>query len=114
MFDIGFFELVVVFVIGLLVLGPERLPKVVRAIGHWTGRAKTTLNNLKYEMEREAYNEEMKERFKKQLQELGIDEQTLATGQKPEAPSSAEQAAGSEQSAESPVAPPGKQQNDKS
>ena len=80
MFDIGFFELLVVFIIGLLVLGPERLPKVVRAIGHWTGRAKATLNNLKYEMEREAYNEEMKERFKKQLQELGIDEDALSSG----------------------------------
>jgi sec-independent protein translocase protein TatB len=80
MFDIGFFELLVVFVIGLLVLGPERLPKVVRAIGHWTGRAKATLNNLKYEIEREAYNEEMKERFKKQLQELGIDEDALSSG----------------------------------
>ena len=79
MFDIGFFELLIVFVIGLLVLGPERLPKVVRAIGHWTGRAKATLNNLKYEMEREAYNEEMKERFKKQLQELGIDESALSS-----------------------------------
>ncbi len=111
MFDIGFFELVVVFVIGLLVLGPERLPKVVRAIGHWTGRAKTTLNNLKYEMEREAYNEEMKERFKKQLQELGIDEQTLATGQKPEQPSSSGQPTAS--SAEQPATPSTEKQNDK-
>lgn len=107
MFDIGFFELVVVFVIGLLVLGPERLPKVVRAIGHWTGRAKATLNNLKYEMEREAYNEEMKERFKKQLQELGIDEQTLASGQKPEQPSS------SKTSAAPSGTPSTAQQNDK-
>ncbi|MFN3712415.1 MAG: Sec-independent protein translocase protein TatB [Alcanivoracaceae bacterium] len=82
MFDIGFFELVIVFVIGLLVLGPERLPKVVRAIGHWSGRARATLNNLKYEIEREAHNEEMKERFRKQLQELGIDEDALS-GQKP-------------------------------
>jgi sec-independent protein translocase protein TatB len=84
MFDIGFFELIIVFVIGLLVLGPERLPKVVRAIGHWTGRARATLNNLKYEMEREAYNEEMKDRFRKQLQELGIDENTLAGQSKAE------------------------------
>ncbi|PKM21572.1 MAG: twin-arginine translocase subunit TatB [Gammaproteobacteria bacterium HGW-Gammaproteobacteria-14] len=74
MFDVGFFELVVVFVIGLMILGPERLPKVVRSIGHWSGRARATLNNLKYEFEREAHNEEMKERFKQQLQELGLDE----------------------------------------
>jgi len=77
MFDIGFFELVVVFVIGLLVLGPERLPKVVRSVGLWTGRARATLNNLKHEMEREAYNEEMKESFKKQMQELGLDEKLI-------------------------------------
>jgi len=107
MFDVNLSELMVIAVVALVVIGPERLPKVVRAIGHWTGRAKATLNNLKYEMEREAYNEEMKERFKKQLQELGIDEQTLATGQKPETPSSIEQ------SAQSPVAPPAEQQNDK-
>lgn len=74
MFDIGFFELVIVFIIGLLVLGPERLPKAVRSVGLWTGRARTTLSNLKNEMEREAYNEEMKESFKSQIQELGLDE----------------------------------------
>lgn len=74
MFDIGFFELVIVFIIGLLVLGPERLPKAVRSVGLWTGRARTTLSNLKSEMEREAYNEEMKESFKSQIQELGLDE----------------------------------------
>jgi sec-independent protein translocase protein TatB len=74
MFDVGFFELVVIFVIGLMILGPERLPKVVRSIGHWSGRARATLNNLKYEFEREAHNEDMKERFKQQLQELGLDE----------------------------------------
>lgn len=89
MFDIGFFELIIVFVIGLLVLGPERLPKVVRAIGLWTGRARATLNNLKYEIEREAHNEEMKEKFRKQLQELGIDEHTLAGSHQDEPDNSA-------------------------
>jgi sec-independent protein translocase protein TatB len=77
MFDIGFFELVIVFIIGLLVLGPERLPQVVRSIGLWTGRARATLNNLKHEMEREAYNEDMKENFRKQMQELGLDEKII-------------------------------------
>ncbi len=40
MFDVGFWELAVIFVIGLLVLGPERLPKVARQLGQWAGRAR--------------------------------------------------------------------------
>lgn len=77
MFDIGFFELVLIFVIGLLVLGPERLPVVARKVGYWTGRARATFNNLRYELEREAHNRDMQERFRKQMEELGIDEETF-------------------------------------
>jgi sec-independent protein translocase protein TatB len=40
MFDVGFWELVVIFVIGLLVLGPERLPKVAAQLGQWAGKAR--------------------------------------------------------------------------
>ena len=80
MFDMGFFELLVVFVIALLVLGPERLPKVVRQVGYWTGRARSTCNNLRYELEREAHNQEMQEKFRKQIAELGLDEKTLSGG----------------------------------
>lgn len=80
MFDMGFFELLVVFVIALLVLGPERLPKVVRQVGYWTGRARSTFNNLRYELEREAHNQEMQEKFRKQIAELGLDEKTLSGG----------------------------------
>ncbi len=40
MFDVGFWELVVIFVIGLLVLGPERLPRVATQIGQWAGKAR--------------------------------------------------------------------------
>lgn len=78
MFDVGFFELVLVFVMGLLILGPERLPKVARTVGNWTGRARAAFNNLRYELEREAMNEEMRRKFNKQLEHLGIDEDTLA------------------------------------
>ncbi len=78
MFDMGFFELLVVFVIALLVLGPERLPKVARQVGYWAGRARSTLSNLRYELEREAHNQEMQEKFRKQIQELGLDEKTLS------------------------------------
>ena len=43
MFDVGFSELVLLAVIGLLVLGPQRLPKIAAEVGRWTGRARRTL-----------------------------------------------------------------------
>jgi Tat protein translocase TatB subunit len=53
MFDVGFPELVLVFVIGLLVLGPQRLPKVASEIGKWVGRARRTATQLRRQLERE-------------------------------------------------------------
>jgi sec-independent protein translocase protein TatB len=53
MFDIGFWELVLLFVIGLLVLGPQRLPKVAADLGKWVGRARRTANELRRQLERE-------------------------------------------------------------
>ena len=50
---IGFNELIVLFVIGLLILGPERLPRVATQIGRWVGRARRTANQLRYQLERE-------------------------------------------------------------
>lgn len=49
----SFQELAVVFVLGLLVLGPERLPRVARRVGGWIGRARRTANDLRYLLERE-------------------------------------------------------------
>lgn len=53
MFDVGFFEVVLLFVIGLLILGPERLPRVATQIGRWVGRARRTANQLRHQIERE-------------------------------------------------------------
>ena len=53
MFDVGFQELVLIFIIGLLVLGPERLPKVAAEIGKWVGRARRTATQLRRQLERE-------------------------------------------------------------
>ena len=53
MFDIGFMELVLVSIIGLLVLGPQRLPKVAAEIGKWVGRARRTATQLRRQLERE-------------------------------------------------------------
>jgi Tat protein translocase TatB subunit len=52
-FDGSFPELVLVFIIGLLVLGPQRLPKVAAEIGKWVARARRTANELRRQLERE-------------------------------------------------------------
>ena len=53
MFDVGFQELFLVSIIGLLVLGPQRLPKVAAEIGKWVGRARRTATQLRRQLERE-------------------------------------------------------------
>lgn len=59
MFDPGFTELVLLFVIGLLVLGPERLPRVASQLGRWVARARRTANQLRHQLEREVALDEM-------------------------------------------------------
>jgi sec-independent protein translocase protein TatB len=81
MFDIGFVEMLVIGVLGLLVLGPERLPRVARTVGHWVGRARATFNNIRDELERETHNADMQAKFREQLEEMGLTEEDLRKGQ---------------------------------
>lgn len=53
MFDVGFSELLLCFVVALVVLGPQKLPAVARTLGRWTGRARSYVRNLTSELERE-------------------------------------------------------------
>lgn len=53
MFDVSFSELMLVGVIALIVIGPERLPKVARTIGHLLGRAQRYVNDVKTDIQRE-------------------------------------------------------------
>lgn len=53
MFDISFPELVVIGVIALLVLGPDRLPGALRTLGMWVGRISRTFSAMKAEIKRE-------------------------------------------------------------
>ena len=59
MFDIGFSELLVIGVVALIVLGPERLPKVARTAGHLFGRMQRYVSEVKAEVKREMHNEEV-------------------------------------------------------
>ena len=74
MFDIGFFELVVVGVVALLVLGPERLPHAVRMAGAFMGKAKRMVSSVKEEFEREVQLAEMQQRIKEQLEKAGLED----------------------------------------
>ena len=53
MFDVGFSELLLCFVVALVVLGPQKLPAVARSLGRWTARARGYVRNLSAELERE-------------------------------------------------------------
>ncbi len=53
MFDVGFSELVLIFVIGLLVLGPERLPRVAQQVGQWAGKARRMARMLTTQLQEE-------------------------------------------------------------
>ncbi len=65
MFDVGFAELLLVFVVMLLVVGPERLPGVAKKIGLYLRKARRSFNDLRNEVERELEAEELKQKLKK-------------------------------------------------
>jgi len=52
-FDIGFSEILVIFILALIVLGPEKLPRVVREIGRWVGRARAMARQFQEQLEEE-------------------------------------------------------------
>ena len=60
MFDIGFSELMVIGIVALVVIGPERLPKVARTLGHLLGRAQRYVSDVKADINREIQLDELK------------------------------------------------------
>lgn len=72
MFDIGFWELCLVGLVSLLVLGPERLPKAARIAGFWLGKARNMVASVKAEIHEELQAEEMRQMLRDQttLEEL--------------------------------------------
>jgi Tat protein translocase TatB subunit len=55
MFEVGFTEIVLIFGIALLVLGPARLPKLAADLGRWAGRARAMARSLRTQLEQEAH-----------------------------------------------------------
>jgi sec-independent protein translocase protein TatB len=75
MFEASFMELLVVFVVALVVLGPERLPKVARTLGLWLGRARGAFNAVKADVERELQLQEVREASREIQESLRRDKQ---------------------------------------
>ena len=75
MFDVSFTELMVIGVIALVVIGPERLPKVARTVGHLMGRAQRYVNDVKSDIQREIELDELR-KFKDEKSNAAQDVQS--------------------------------------
>lgn len=73
MFDIGFWELVLISVVGLVVLGPERLPVAIRSVSKFISGAKAMANGVKDELAHELKVQELQENLKK-AEKMGMEE----------------------------------------
>ena len=62
MFEVGFSEILLIFAIALLVLGPERLPKLAADVGRWAGRARAMARQLRTQLEQEVQYDPLKDR----------------------------------------------------
>lgn len=71
MFDIGGWEIIIIAVVALIVIGPERLPDVARTVGRWVGRIRRFIVNVKADIDREIQQEELKKALER---DAGLDE----------------------------------------
>lgn len=70
MLDIGFLELLIIAVVGLLVLGPERLPRAARTAGLWVGKIKRTVSGMQREISSQLEAEELRQKLNDQQKSL--------------------------------------------
>jgi sec-independent protein translocase protein TatB len=70
MFDIGFAELLLIGVVGLIVVGPEQLPGAVRTTLAWINRFRRSFDQIRTEVRRELHNDEVMQKLKSESQEL--------------------------------------------
>lgn len=60
MFEVGFTEIILILGLALLVLGPEKLPKLAAQVGRWTGRARSMARQLRAQLDQEVYFQEQR------------------------------------------------------
>src|SRR5690606_18263832 len=90
MFDVGFTELLVIAVVALLVLGPERLPRAARFAGLWVRRARAQWHSVRAELERDLAAEDMQRSMKEAGAAMREAQAELREGLSPEAVDSAD------------------------
>jgi len=66
-FDVGFWELALIALVALIVVGPERLPRLARTLGMWLGKGRRILSGIKQEIDREIQADEIKESLEKRM-----------------------------------------------
>ena len=71
MFDIGFWELGVILIVGLIVIGPDKLPGIARSAGKWVGKARYFISSVKQDVQKELRAEELKQAIER---DAGLDE----------------------------------------
>lgn len=74
MFDIGFWELALIGVVALLVIGPERLPGVARTVGLWVGRISRFVSDIKVDIDKELKADELRKVLQQQANTSGLHE----------------------------------------
>ncbi len=72
MFDVSFQEVFLILLVALLVIGPERLPRVARTAGLWIGRARAMFNSMRNEVEREIQLDELRKAEKELEKDLAF------------------------------------------
>ena len=72
MFDVGFSELILLGVVALVVLGPEKLPHAARMAGAWLGKIKRTVIDIQAEIEKEVSAAELKQRMNDEIEKLKL------------------------------------------
>lgn len=70
MFDVGFWELCLVGLVSLLVIGPEKLPKVARVVGFWIGKTQQMVSSVKEELKEELKEEELRQLIREQQDKI--------------------------------------------
>lgn len=79
MFDIGFAELLIIGVVALFVIGPERLPEAIRTASIWLSRIRRGFNEIKQEVQQELHNDSVMQELRKAGEGLKKDTESIGS-----------------------------------
>lgn len=79
MFDIGFAELLIIGVVALFVIGPERLPEAIRTASIWLNRIRRGFNEIKQEVQQELHNDSVMQELRKAGESLKKDTESIGS-----------------------------------